>query len=677
MLSNKTPNRLSNQASPYLLQHAYNPVDWWPWCGEAFAKAKSEDKPVFLSVGYSTCHWCHVMAHESFEDDKVADFLNKHFICVKVDKEERPDIDSVYMRACMALTASGGWPLSVFMDHSGKPFFAGTYFPKRRRFGSIGFMELLETIRESWENDREELMRSAESIAAHMRAENRPRGRYAEDSLCERAVLTFRSTFDATYGGFGQAPKFPNPHNLLFLMEMSKHTGDKSCMDMAEATLLGMAKGGIFDHVGFGFSRYSTDEKWLAPHFEKMLYDNALLVMAYTKAYEHSGKAVYRTVAEKTIAYIQREMTDPGGGFYSAQDADSEGVEGKYYVFSPEETISVLGPDSAAAFNRIYDITERGNFEGGSIPNQIKNDSLDESMAPYLERLYQYRKNRMRLHKDDKILCAWNALMIAALCRAATVFACEAYLDAAHRAAGFIEENLAAGDSLLASFREGKRSGAGFLDDYAFYIYALLALYQATLEESYLARAVALTKKTITAFFDPEEGGFYVYGISGEQLLLRPKETYDGAIPSGNSIMAMNLVFLSLLSLDEFEAVLQQQLAFMDREASRYPAGYAFYLLATLKRSFPGQKVTAVLQSASERERVKKELLGEGFVRIMEAETDAYPLKDGKTTYYLCQGQTCLPATNAFPKQGKAIPVADKSQGERLIQENTQIEADQ
>ena len=664
-------NYLIHESSPYLLQHAENPVDWYPWGDEAFAKAKCEDKPVFLSIGYSTCHWCHVMAHESFEDGEVADYLNKHFVCVKVDKEERPDIDSMYMRVCMALTGSGGWPLSVFMEYSGKPFFAGTYFPKRARFGSIGFMELLETIRESWVNHRGDLTGSADSILAQLRAESRPRGRYAAGNLCEKAVSTFRSTYDAKYGGFGRAPKFPSPHNLLFLMEMSEHTGDKSCLDMAEATLLGMAKGGIFDHVGFGFSRYSTDEKWLAPHFEKMLYDNALLVMAYAKAYERSGNAHYRTVAEKTIAYIQREMTSPDGGFYSAQDADSEGVEGKYYVFLPEETIAVLGEDTGSAFNRIYDITGPGNFEGGSIPNQIKNDSLDESMAPHLEKLYQYRKNRMRLHKDDKILTAWNALMIAALCHAATAFACDAYLDAARRAAGFIEKNLADRDCLFASFRDGKRSSAGFLDDYAFYIYAQLALYQASLEESYLERAVTLTKKTIADFFDPAEGGFYIYGTGGERLLLRPKEAYDGAIPSGNSVMTMNLVSLSLLSVYEFEAALVQQLAFMDREASDYPAGHAFYLLATLKRSFPGHKITAVLQSASERERVKKNLLGQGFVRILDRATAEYPLKNGKTTYYLCRGQTCLPPSNAYPIQ------EDQSPEERLIQEGMQVETDE
>lgn len=642
-------NHLIHETSPYLLQHADNPVDWFPWGDEAFTKAKNEDKPVFLSVGYSTCHWCHVMAHESFEDREVADFLNTHFVCIKVDKEERPDIDSIYMRVCMSLTGSGGWPLSVFMDHSGKPFFAGTYFPKHGSLGSIGFAELLEAIRARWESGREALMVSAERIIAHIRAERRDNP--TEKNLVEKAVLAFKSSFDVKFGGFGQAPKFPAPHNLLFLMEAHEQIGDKSCLDMAEATLIGMAKGGIFDHIGFGFSRYSTDEKWLAPHFEKMLYDNALLVMAYTKAYECTGKAVYKTVAEKTIAYIQREMTDPDGGFYSAQDADSEGVEGKYYVFTPEETISVLGAEAALTFNQIYDITSAGNFEGGNIPSQIKNELLDDSMAPYLEKLYEYRKNRTMLHKDDKILTSWNALMIAALCRAADVFHCEAYLDAALRATAFIESNLIVGDNLFASYRAGVRSSAGFLDVYAFYIHALLSLYQSTLDEPYLERAVALTKKTIIEFFDHEQGGFYLYGASGEQLLIRPKETYDGAIPSGNSVMAMNLISLSLLSFDAFEDVLEQQLRYMDREVSNYPAGHAFYLLAALKRSFPGRKVTVVLKNQSEKESVKKALKGKGFVRILEVETVAYPLKDEKTTFYLCDGHICLPPTNEYPDQ--------------------------
>jgi hypothetical protein len=573
-------NRLQNESSPYLLQHVNNPVDWFPWGAEAFEKARREDKPVFLSVGYSTCHWCHVMAHESFEDSEAAEILNRDFISVKVDKEERPDIDSVYMNVCVSLTGSGGWPMTVIMDYTGKPFFAGTYFPKRSRYGMPGLIELLGAVNKHWQTNRGALMGSAERITAHINQKGRdnPASRADSRQLIYKGLAYFKSAFDPRYGGFGRAPKFPSPHNLLFLSEASRHLNDRECLDMAETTLMSMAKGGIFDHIGFGFSRYSTDEKWLAPHFEKMLYDNALLIMAYTNVYEITQNPVYKSVAEKTIQYIMREMTHESGGFYSAQDADSDGVEGKYYVFTVQEVISVLGETDGLLFCRLYDITAEGNFEGTNIPNQIHKAELDDTLSHLLPALREYRKTRAALHKDDKILTAWNALMIAAFADAHRVFGDAVYLDTARKAADFIESNLTDGDSVFTSYRDGKRTAQGFLDDYAFYIFALLKMNETEKAKHFMNKAVA-------GFFDGDSGGFYLTSNDAEFLFTRPKETHDGAIPSGNSVMTYNLFILNLLT-GEFGTELDKQVSFMLSAATEIPGGYSFFLYTLLSMEF-------------------------------------------------------------------------------------------
>jgi hypothetical protein len=572
-------NRLKSETSPYLLQHASNPVDWYPWGSEAFDKAKREDKPVFLSIGYSTCHWCHVMAHESFEDAEAAELLNRNFVPVKVDKEERPDVDSVYMDVCVSLTGSGGWPLTAVMDSDGKPFFAGTYFPKRSRYGMPGLVEILENVNNHWQNNRALLLDSAEKITAHINSRSRKTPASLDSAaLISRGIAYFKSAFDKSFGGFGKAPKFPSPHNLLFLMEAWENLGDKHCLEMAEKTLISMAKGGIFDHIGFGFSRYSTDEKWLAPHFEKMLYDNALLIMAYAKAFEITGNPLYKSVAEKTIQYINREMTHPDGGFYSAEDADSDGVEGKFYVFVPQGIKETLGEADGTRFCELYDITERGNFESKNIPNQIHLSAPDDSLLHLIPALYEYRKTRTVLHKDDKILSAWNALMIAALADASRAFGEEAHLKSAKRAASFIERNLCENDSVFTSFRDGKRTAGGVLDDYAFYIYALLKLDD-------LNRAKALTDKVIADFFDNENGGFYLTGRGSEALISRPKETHDGALPSGNSVMAMNLLSLNLLT-GEYGDMFDKQVDFMLSQSAEIPGGHSFFLYSLLKRDY-------------------------------------------------------------------------------------------
>ena len=481
-------NHLKDQTSPYLLQHADNPVHWYPWCDEAFKRAREEDKPILLSIGYSTCHWCHVMAHESFEDQEVAEILNKNFIAIKVDKEERPDIDSIYMSVCQKLTGSGGWPTTIFLTWEQKPFFAGTYFPKTPKYGQVGFIDLLSAIEEAWKTDKGSLLESAEEIHSLLNRSLRAAGNiYMGDvvsdkldvGLIDGAFELYKRSFDERHGGFGDAPKFPTPHNLLFLMQYHEKSRNKRAMEMVEKTLLQMYRGGMFDHIGGGFSRYSTDPYFLVPHFEKMLYDNALLILAYCKAYQLTQNQIYCDIAEKTAAYVLRELTSPDGGFYCAQDAESEGVEGKYYLLDPSEVIEVLGEETGNKFNQYFDITRRGNFEGKNIPNLLKNTDRNGDMDIFLPAIYEYRKKRYALHLDDKILCSWNGLMITAMCHLYRVTENKAYLGAAVEAMDFIMRSLWENDTLYVSYREGKHSSKGFLDDYANVIFALLALYEA------------------------------------------------------------------------------------------------------------------------------------------------------------------------------------------------------
>lgn len=644
------PNRLQYETSPYLIQHAENPVDWYPWGEDAFRKAREEDKPVFLSIGYSTCHWCHVMAHESFEDAEIAHILNRHFVSIKVDKEERPDVDSIYMAFCQAFTGSGGWPTSIFMTADQKPFFAGTYFPKHSRGRMIGFKELLEAIHDEWEDNRSSLLQQADEILAHLKREEATPGT-PHDRIIDSAVAMYKRAYDGKNGGFGRAPKFPTPHNLLFLMTLYERQGDEACLAMAEHTLMQMYRGGLFDHMGFGFCRYSTDESYLAPHFEKMLYDNALLILAYCKAYAVTKKPLYLEIAEKTAAYVLREMTSPEGGFYSAQDADSEGEEGKYYLLTPQDIQRVLGKKDSEAFCRHFDITEAGNFEGKSIPNLLHSDPEDKSFEPFLEQICRYRRERHHLHLDDKILSSWNALMIAAMCSLYRISGKAAYLEAARCADRFIGENLCAQDTLFVSFRNGKRGVKGFLDDYAAYLFAQLALYAATLESGYLNRALRLLSKINRNFRDENNGGYYLYGEDHEALILRPKEAYDGAIPSGNALMAWSLVRLAQLTDDEqIRRNAAHQLDFLAQEAARYPTGHAMFLLALLDDREPPSKITVVPDTKTDAEDLPLRLPPDAAVRVLDAPTENYPLKDGKTTFYVCRNNHCLPPTNELPR---------------------------
>ena len=641
-------NHLQYETSPYLLQHAENPVDWYPWCEEAFLRAREEDKPVFLSIGYSTCHWCHVMAHESFEDPETAALLNRWFISIKVDREERPDLDSVYMAVCQAFTGNGGWPASIFLTLEKRPFFAGTYFPKRRRGNLVSFQELLTVIHEKWEQDRSALLGPTEQIMDLLSRANTAEDR-AEPELLEDAVQLYKRLFDRENGGFGGAPKFPSPHNLLFLLAYYRRRGDPECLEMAERTLTQMVRGGLFDHIGGGFCRYSTDERFLAPHFEKMLYDNALLILAYCEAYETVQKELYLLAANRTAEFVLREMTTAAGGFYSAKDADSDGEEGKYYLFTPEELVRLLGPEQGGAFSRYFDITDAGNFEGKSIPNLLQSDLEDRSFDGLLETVYQYRKSRCALRLDDKILTAWNSLMIAALCRLHQAGGEQKYLEAAKQADRFLWEHLWDGKSLHVSFRVGRRGEKGFLDDYAACIFAQLALYGATLDSAYLERAEELCRDACEQFQDREHGGFYLYGQGHEALILRPKETYDGAMPSGNSLMAWNLVRLSQLVPEEtYGPLAERQLDFLAADAKQYPVGYAMFLLALLDDRDPPPKVTVVLSEESEAARLPLELPAEAAVVLREPGAE-YPLKNGKTTFYVCRGHSCRPPVNERP----------------------------
>lgn len=628
IISNEKPNRLIHEKSPYLLQHAYNPVDWYPWGEEAFSKAKREDKPIFLSIGYSACHWCHVMEKESFEDLTVAETLNNSFVSIKVDREERPDVDNVYMRVCQAFTGGGGWPTSIFMTAEQKPFFAGTYFPQMK------FLNLLYSIGLYWAEDRKALLSQGERAADALN-NLQSFSRAPETAPIEAAVSSLRLSFDSEYGGFGYAPKFPTPHILYLLL--------KEAPDMAEKTLVQMYKGGIFDHIGFGFSRYSTDRYWLVPHFEKMLYDNSLLTTAYLMAFESTGKKLYRTVAEKTLLYMQRELESAEGGFFSSQDADSDGVEGKYYVFIPEELTELLGEADGLRFNEYFGITERGNFEGQNIPNLIKNDSSDISIESLLPKVYEYRKSRTSLRTDNKILTSWNALALTAFADAYRILGEQKYLDTALQAYDFIERELTDADTVFSGVTSGKRAGFGLLDDYAFYIYSLIRLHQATLDDKYISRAQALLSKAIAEFFDHENGGFFFSGKSNEKLIINPKETYDGAQPSGNSVMAYNLSRLfALTNSDALYSVVKKQEAFMNAASGEHATGNCFYLYAML----PTKVIVCALKDKSDLDKVR--VKSDWIFKV--SNDAAHPLKNDRTTFYVCSGETCLPPTNDQPE---------------------------
>ena len=661
-------NRLSKEKSPYLLQHKENPVDWYPWGKEAFQKAREEDKPVFLSIGYSTCHWCHVMAHESFEDEKVAEILNRDYICVKVDREERPDIDAVYMSVCQAVTGSGGWPLTVFLTPEQKPFFAGTYFPKQGRYGQFGLVELLERVGYLWKNERQELMLAGNEITRAISQDHPHGGQEPKRAIVETAYNQLLRRFDHKWGGFGAAPKFPTPHNLLFLLRYADAMQESHALKMVTVTLEDMARGGIHDHIGGGFSRYSTDEKWLVPHFEKMLYDNALLLMAYVTAYQYTKKDYFADVAHRTANYILRELTDEQGGFYCGQDADSEGVEGKYYVFTPEEVKKTLGETDGAEFCRLYDITAPGNFEGKNIPNRIHGmqDGWDRK-DPRLQKLYDYRLQRTQLHKDDKVLLSWNGWTILALARAGQVLGEEQYLKAAMKAHQFVTKEMTdENDRLYLRWRDGEAANAGQLDDYAVYALALLELYRVTFDEAYLQQAIHRAEQ-MAAFFEDSQGGHFMTAADSEQLIARPKETYDGAIPSGNSVAAMVLQRLAALTGEtKWQEAADRQMAFLAAAIGEYPASSCFGVLAMMDALYPHRELVCAGKDGLPDEllRYLKENPAEDIQVLLKTEANAemlaqcapftqdYPVPQNGAMYYLCESGACKAPVKSFSELG-------------------------
>jgi len=592
--THKKANRLINEKSPYLLQHAHNPVNWYPWCEEAFEKAEKEDKPIFLSIGYSTCHWCHVMERESFEDDEVARVLNENFVSIKVDREERPDIDTIYMDTCQLLTGHGGWPLTIFALPNKKPFYSGTYFPKEDSQYMDGLITLLNKIISAWKDSKDKILESSDEIvkALHNMTDfgearaDTPKKTYDKNEFSKESFYTLKSSFDSKYGGFGSKPKFPTPHNLWFLLEYYKTNNDRDALNMVETTLDAMYSGGIYDHIGFGFSRYSTDRLWLVPHFEKMLYDNALLAILYSKAYETTKKEKYKSVANEIFTYLLRDMQDEKDGFYSAEDADSEGVEGKFYVWSLDEIYQVLGKEDGEKFASYFNITEKGNFEGFNIPNLIYKELPEDTsfINSCKQKLFHYRDKRIHPYKDNKILTSWNGLAIAAFALGGRLLNNNEYTFAAESALEFIYKYLFTEDGkLLARYREGESKLFGYVDDYAFLTWALLELYESTNQESFLQRAINLTSDLIKFFWDDEKGGFFLYGSHGEQLITRPKKIYDGAIPSGNSVASLN--FLRLYKLTSNKEYLNKATAIFNTfssEVSQHPSAYCFLLLAMI-----------------------------------------------------------------------------------------------
>lgn len=661
-------NYLKNEKSPYLLQHKDNPVNWYPWCGEAFEKAEKEDKPVFLSIGYSTCHWCHVMAHESFEDEEVASVLNRDYVCIKVDREERPDIDAIYMTVCQIMTGSGGWPLTIFMTPGQKPFFAGTYFPKKQRYGHAGLLNLLEKISELWKFNRSEILDAGSRITEYLNKKDISVSGEPEKSLLKASVRIFEEQFDSEWGGFGSAPKFPVPHNFLFLMKYALLEKENRAMDMAEYTLKTMALGGIHDQIGGGFSRYSTDAKWLVPHFEKMLYDNALLASSYLMAFHITGKPFYEDVARRTLDYVLRELTGSQGEFFCGQDADSDGTEGKYYVFTPEEIRQILGQTDSDEFCHIYDITEKGNFEGKSIPNRIRMSGRNEqelmmtgwsSQDIRLKKLYDYRLKRTSLHKDDKVILSWNGWMMIAMADAGRILGDDRYLQAAIRTAKFIRENMQDSDRrFFHRWREGEAAHVGQLDDYAVYGLAMLSIYRATLEPFYLEEAVFRARQMADFFEDKKDGGYYLTASYGETLITRPKETYDGAVPSGNSAAAVLLAALSAYTGEtQIQEAADRQIRFLSGMIRDYPAGHSMSLLALTEVLYP----TKTLICTSSGETVPDELKNylqkhavpnlavilktrnnqEDIEKILPFIKD-YPLPENGSVFYLCKNGMCM-----------------------------------
>jgi len=683
--ANSKPNKLIDEKSPYLLQHACNPVDWYPWGEEAFQKAEKENKPIFLSIGYSTCHWCHVMEHESFEDPEVARMMNDAFISIKVDREERPDIDKIYMQVAQMMTGRGGWPLTIIMTPKKEPFFAGTYIPKGDRFGQAGMLSMIPQITNAWKSDRSRVDKITDQIKQSLSVpETLEHAELGPESI-EQMVSVQASRFDEINGGFGRAPKFPTPHNLMLLLRHWKKTGDEFSLLMVEKTLQKMRDGGIFDHVGYGFHRYATDAHWLLPHFEKMLYDQAMLVMVYAETYQATRNDRYAKVAKEALTYVMRDMRSPEGAFYSAEDADSEGEEGKFYVWSEEEIRSLLTDKEAEAFVKVLNIQKDGNFYdeatrekvGTNIPHvtsslkdtaralNTNEESLSELLERAREKLFSAREKRVRPLRDDKVLSDWNGLMIAALAKAARVLDDPEYARSAELAVQFILKTMRRDDGVLMHrFREGEVSVPAFLDDYAFLVWGLLELYETTFDVQHLKTARDLNQDMLDHFGDDKDGALFFAGDYSEKLLIRQKEAYDGAIPSGNSIAMLNLIRLArLLGEGEYEQKASDIAKAFSRQVERSPTGFGMMLSALNFALGPSYEIIIagnpeaddtqnMLKTLRERFIPNKIVLLRGGkeqsqqVTQLAPYTKYYDSLKGKATVHVCINQNCkLPTT--------------------------------
>ncbi|MFT5051639.1 MAG: hypothetical protein ACI8QZ_003059 [Chlamydiales bacterium] len=693
-------NRLVHEASPYLRQHARNPVDWFPWGDEAFALAAKLSKPVFLSIGYSTCHWCHVMEHESFEDEAVAALMNEHFVCIKVDREERPDIDDVYMTVTQQTTGRGGWPMTVIMTPDKKPFFAGTYFPKNGAGGRPGMMELLPQISSAWTDQRENVVEHADKLVASLQSATQGTpGKALESSLLERAYKNLNTRYDNARGGFNTAPKFPVPHNLRFLMRYHARQGADSslALDMVERTLREMRNGGIWDHVGFGFHRYSTDRQWLVPHFEKMLYDQALLSAAYIEGWQVTGKAEYRQTACEIFEYVLRDLSAPGGGFFSAEDADSEGEEGLFYFWNANELIGILGKEDGDFAINLWGVKREGNFAeersgrrtGHNIlhfpsvgralddAKSIPQGALAERIEGIRKRLFDVRERRVHPFKDDKILTDWNGLMIAALAKGGAAFSEPRYTEAARRAADYMLGTLTDDEGRLFKRARGAQvSLPGMLEDYAFATWGLLNLYEATFDVTYLRAGIAYTDLAIAHFWDAERGGFFMAPDDGEELIVRAKDAYDGAIPSGNSVAALNLVRISRFTGDEkYLELAGETMSAFAGAARRDPASMTQMMLALNYQQGPSFEVVIAGTPGAEDTEAMLAKLRQSFLpnavvvlRPTDEEEPAiceiagYTLyqtaRGGKATAYVCQDFACAaPVTDAASMSKLMAPI--------------------
>jgi uncharacterized protein YyaL (SSP411 family) len=672
-------NRLAGETSPYLRQHQHNPVDWYPWGPEALARARSHDRPIFLSIGYSACHWCHVMEHESFENPEIARYLNEHFVPIKVDREERPDLDQIYMASVQMLTGQGGWPMSVFLTPDLRPFTGGTYFPPDDRYGRPGFRRVLAMIADAWETRRPEIDDAAGQITERLQLVGQlaPETGDLHPEQLRNAVRLLGRNFDSRYGGFGGAPKFPHPMDLRFLLRAANRFGDQQALDMVRLTLDSMAEGGIYDHLGGGFARYSTDERWLVPHFEKMLYDNALLALCYTEAYQMTGNPAHREVVEETLGWVVREMTSPEGPFYSTLDADSEGEEGRFYVWTEQEILEHLGEANGRLFCTVYGVEESGNWEDPHAPGQPKNvlhrartlaqvakmEHLDEAQVrdridAARRVLFQVRERRVRPGLDDKILTAWNGLMIAAFSLAAQAFDRADHATVAGRAADFILTRMRGpGGKLLRTCKVGVPARLnGYLEDYAYLIDALVSLYETTFEPRWIHSALELADILIDQFLDREGGGFFFTGRDHEELIARSKDPYDNATPSGNAMAVTGLLRLAQLTgrndlLDQAE----RTLGLYSRLMAEHPSAVGQMLVALDFHLGPTQEIAVVGDRSSEDTRRVLRAIRGGFqpnkvVALLQPGAEApaeIPLladkksSGGQVTTWICQNFTC------------------------------------